>query len=481
MSERVWYRSLYWRIALGIIVLLTALLVLQALVFVYLVSSAPEALPPRVLQQTARALANELEEELAASPAVDLEAFVRDRVTALSRNVVLVWRDGRVIHAMPDPPPEWLVDLARARLERGGARPGLGRPRRALGFAPVQLGRQVIGVVTVLPGPALRTVFREFGPIMLSVAAVLTIGGTIVAALLIFGPAHRRLRGLEAAARDLGRGAADARAPDTGGDEIATVARTFNAMAADIVRRADALQSADRVRRQLLADVSHELMTPLTAMRGYLETLRLPDVPLDAAARDRYLGIVLEETLRLERLIGDLLDLSRLEAGGVVFSMRPVRVADLFARVRSRHERTLQEQGITLEDDIAPGAAQLMGDADRLEQALQNLAANALRHTPAGGRIRLAATRDEPGHVRLSVTDNGHGIPSEHLPHVFDRFYKADAARASTGSGLGLSIVRAIAERHQGDVQASSTPGVATTFALRLPQAGPGRTDHAGA
>jgi two-component system sensor histidine kinase BaeS len=310
---------------------------------------------------------------------------------------------------------------------------------------------------------------------LLAVATALTIGGTAVAALLVFGPAHRRLRSLEAAARELGAGHPAAPVPDTGGDEIATVARSFNRMASEIVRRAQALQAADRARRQLLADVSHELMTPLTAMRGYLETLRLPDLPLNATARDRYLGIVLEETLRLEHIIGDLLDLARLEAGGTTLSITPVRVADLFERVRSRHERLLIEKGVSLQTRLAPGAEQVEGDGDRLEQALQNLAANALRHTPAGGVITLIAEPLDAGRLRLAVADTGEGIAAEHLPYVFDRFFKADAARASGGSGLGLSIVRAIAEQHGGSVGARSTPNVETLFEMLLPRVQPPR------
>jgi signal transduction histidine kinase len=192
---------------------------------------------------------------------------------------------------------------------------------------------------------------------------------------------------------------------------------------------------------------------------------------VDSAARDRYVGIVLEETLRLERLIGDLLDLARLEAGGTAFSVGPVMLADLFGRVRSRHERLLEEKAVTFEAHIAADADRLEGDAVRLEQALQNLAANALRHVARGGRIRLEATPADHQRIRLAVSDTGAGIPPEHLPYVFDRFYKADAARADGGSGLGLSIVRAIVERHGGEVRARSTPHVETVFELILPRA----------
>ena len=159
---------------------------------------------------------------------------------------------------------------------------------------------------------------------------------------------------------------------------------------ADLEARVRELQESDRARRQLFADVSHELMTPLTAIRGYLETLAVPAAVPDAETRERYLRIVTEETLRLESIIGDLLDLARLEGGGDAAQPRSaVPVTALFARAAARHEAALREKSLTLDAHVAPGAEQVHGDPLRLEQAVQNLVANAVRHTPAGGRIAL--------------------------------------------------------------------------------------------
>jgi signal transduction histidine kinase len=286
--------------------------------------------------------------------------------------------------------------------------------------------------------------------------------GTALASILIFGPPRRRLRALEDAARRLGAGDLTARAPDRGGDEIAAVATAFNSMAGDLATRAEALAASDRVRRQLLADVSHELTTPITAMRGYLETLTMPEMQLDAATRGRYLGIVGDETARLERIIGDLLDLARLEGGGGTLTIEPVPISELFDRIAARHERTCEQAGITLKTSIDPAAGTVMGDRNRLEQALQNLAANAIRYAPRGSTIRLTARMATDG-ITIAVEDEGSGISEEHLPHIFDRFYKADASRANQqaqgGSGLGLSIVKAIVERHGGRVAVASEPG----------------------
>jgi two-component system sensor histidine kinase BaeS len=208
-------------------------------------------------------------------------------------------------------------------------------------------------------------------------------------------------------------------------------------------------------------------MTPLTAMRGYIETLTMRELNLDGSTRDRYLHIIDDETHRLERIIGDLLDLARLEGGGGTLRREEVPVQALFERVHARHERELTERHITLAANIAKGAEVVQGDPDRLEQALQNLAANALRHTPDGGEIVMSA--DVVGdNLRLRVRDSGAGIPPEHLPLIFDRFYKVDASRkAAGGSGLGLSIVRAIVERHGGSISAHNEGGA--VFDVLLP------------
>ena len=305
----------------------------------------------------------------------------------------------------------------------------------------------------------------------------LVVGGAL-AAVIIFGPARKRLRSVEDAARRLGAGDLSARAPSRGGDEVAAVATAFNAMADDLSARAAALAASDRARRQLLADVSHELTTPVTAMRGYLETMSMPELGLDEATRMRYLGIIGDETAHLERIIGDLLDLARLEGGGGTLVVEDVAVEQLFGRVVARHERELQEADVRITTTIAPGAELVRGDRDRLEQALQNLAANALRYAPAGTAIELRARGLDAADDRVTITvsDEGSGIAPEHLPHVFDRFYKAEASRSirkgpgqTGGSGLGLSIVKAIVERHGGQISVSSRPGL-TVFTLQFPK-----------
>ena len=338
-------------------------------------------------------------------------------------------------------------------------------------FAPN--GRRVAFVV-VGPNVAYRQTAGALWPWLALGGVVLLLGGTAVAALLVFRPAQSQLRALEAAAGRLGEGDLRARAPEEGSDEVASVARAFNRMAGDLEARQQQLSAIDRARRQLLADVSHELMTPLTAIRGYAETLGLPGFGPATAEGQRAVRVIQDEGARIERLVGDLLDLSRYEAGGVTLQLDEVEAAVLLDRVVARHEQQAREQGIALRVDLPDPQLLVEADPHRLEQALQNLAANALRYTRRGGHVTLRAVATDVGDGRpgvcFSVTDDGVGIAPEHLPHVFDRFYKADPSRTQTGSGLGLSIVKAIAERHGGRVSVRSAPGEGTTFAIDLPQ-----------
>ena len=323
-----------------------------------------------------------------------------------------------------------------------------------------------------MAAPPVFVAIRELGPTLTWVGLALLTIGAACAALLIFGPAHRRLRTLEQAARALGQGRTDVRAVEAGGDEVSSLAHTFNRMADDLSARAGALAASDRARRQLLADVSHELMTPLAAIRGYTETLAMPELTIDPDSRQRYLGIIGDETMKLEGLIGDLLDLARLEGGGGTMTIEDVPVRELFSRIADRHGPALRDRQIDLDVRVEPADLTVPGDAQKLEQALQNLAANAIRHTPSGGRLTLdAAVHGDVATFR--VKDSGPGIPPEHLPHIFERFYKVDAARsasAMSGSGLGLSIVRAIVERHGGRVTAANAPDGGAVFEITVPR-----------
>jgi two-component system sensor histidine kinase BaeS len=273
----------------------------------------------------------------------------------------------------------------------------------------------------------------------------------------------RPLRAVAGAAGAVAAGDLAQRVPETGGvDELTTLARTFNQMTAGL-RRADQAKSA------FVADVSHELRTPLTVIKGTIETLQ--DGALDdLAARDDFLSAMSAETERLIRLVNDLLVLARADADTLQLEREPCDLAAL-AEARAHHfavlaaRRDVRVQVVT----DAPGAC-VPGDGARLTQVLDNLLDNAMRYAPPGSTVAVRVARDGDG-LACSVSDSGAGIPVEHLPLIFERFYRADAARsrAAGGSGLGLAITRALVEAHGGRIRAQSVVGRGTTVTFWLP------------
>jgi len=465
-----WYRSFYWRIGVTFVAFVVIILITQGLILRKIFSAEDEQ-----DQYRAPVLAAEVAADVASvlvrDPAVDLGAHLRSRYPPeeARRFVFVALPGGRLFSSTTDEIPGNIRLMALSAL---GERPlQFSDAVRPITITPVIAGREFLGVVLVLVlQPSADGISHELGRLLSLPSTLMLIVAAVVVALVVFNPARRRLAALETAAQRLGEGDLAARAPQDGGDEVARVAAAFNRMAGELESRDAALRTSDALRRQMMADVSHELKTPLTAMRGYIETLRMPEVALDAARRDRYFETIDRETRRLERIVKDLLDLARYEHGGVVLQPRLFDIERLFDNVAKRHERAANTKSVAIRIHVDPLADQVMADPDRIEQAIENLVANALRHTPSGGTITLGATRSDSA-ATLSVADTGSGIAPEHLPHVFERFYKVDASRAaeSTGSGLGLSITKAIVERHGGTITVTSRPGQ-TTFTVVLPQ-----------
>ncbi len=245
------------------------------------------------------------------------------------------------------------------------------------------------------------------------------------------------------------------RVAETGARETRNLARTFNAMTTQ-------LQTNDQQRRRLLADVTHELRTPLTVIQGGLEAVIDGVHPADP----NHLNTILDETRVMGRLIDDLRTLALAEAGALRLMREPVDLSVLANEAAAGFQAQAEAAGVTLAVETPPDLPLADLDPLRIREVLTNLIANALRYTPAGGRITVAAQVDAPERLRVTVSDTGAGIPPERLAHVFDRFYKSDESR---GSGLGLAIAESLVESHGGAIQVESTLGVGTTFTLRLP------------
>jgi two-component system phosphate regulon sensor histidine kinase PhoR len=228
------------------------------------------------------------------------------------------------------------------------------------------------------------------------------------------------------------------------------------------------IRKLEAVRRDFVANVSHELRTPLTIIGGFAETLQDPEIP--AARRAEFAKTIFSNTQRMQRIVDELLDLSRIETGHWRPRPESIRIAEVAAEVFGRNAASAKSKSVALDTDIGPDAQTILADRTALEQILINLVENALRHTSEGGRITIQTLRETDG-VSLNVTDTGSGIPPEHLPRIFERFYRADSGRSreAGGTGLGLAIVRHLVEAHGGMVRAESVVGAGTTIRIFFP------------
>jgi signal transduction histidine kinase len=271
----------------------------------------------------------------------------------------------------------------------------------------------------------------------------------------------RPVRELTAASHAMARGQLKQEVPVRSKDELGELSLTFNQMSSD-------LATANQLRRQMTADIAHDLRNPLMVITGYLESLRdgiLPPSP------ERFDTIYREAQL-LQRLVEDLRTLSLADAGELTLNRTPLAPRALLERQVAAYHHQAEQSQITLSVQAEPLLPEVEVDEERMAQVLGNLVANALRYTPSGGQIILGAAA-RPKALQLTVQDNGSGISPEVLPHIFDRFFRGDQARAESdgraASGLGLAIAKSIVEAHQGTIAAASEPGRGTTFFVTLP------------
>jgi signal transduction histidine kinase len=327
--------------------------------------------------------------------------------------------------------------------------------------------------------PASRVFLTSVNRTLLLIAVVAGLG----AVLLILGLSHRILAPVEAlttAVRRMGAGDLSQRVEVMSRDEVGELARAFNAMA-------DGLARLEELRRNMVTDVAHELRTPLSNIRGYLEALQDGVVEPERHIIDS----LHKEAMLLNCLVDDLQELSLAEAGQIRLGRQPVALADIVDRALETIRPRAEAEGIALQVDL-PGDLLVDVDPQRIGQVLRNLLENALTHTPPGGEIAVAAHaacpepsdalspveglskgRGEGQWVEVSVRDTGSGIAAEDLPYVFERFYRADRSRsrASGGAGLGLAIARQLVEAHGGRIEVESEIGQGTQFTFTLPVA----------
>ena len=330
--------------------------------------------------------------------------------------------------------------------------------------APIVIDGEVFGAILLSRPPSEIT--PDWGAFGVRVALAALAGLALALALSIFltGRLTRPLLAMRVAARRVGRGDRRVTLQRTRTQELDALADAFNAMVRELAK-------SDALSREFLMRVTHDLRTPLTAIRGHAAALADGVVP--EADVPRSLGAIEGEAARLERLVADLLDLARLDAHRFRLELAPALPAELLERAADAFAAEAASRGVDLRREIAP-APELVTDEARVRQIVSNLLENALRWTPAGGTVRLAGRAREDGGLVVVVSDDGPGVPPGELERIFEPFHAHDGPDGRRGSGLGLAISRQLARALGGDLRAESREGAGSRFTLELPGAGSG-------
>jgi signal transduction histidine kinase len=335
--------------------------------------------------------------------------------------------------------------------------------------SPIQLtlGSETLGEVYIIPNPRAEEYLAPFLRLSASINRSLLLGGSVaigIALLLTFVLSRRMtspIGALARAARRLGHGDLSQRVHLHGEGEVASLGQAFNSMAAD-------LEYAEQLRRNMVADVAHELRTPLSNIQGYLEAIRDGVIEPDGAT----IRSLNEETSLLARLVNELQELSLAEAGELKLVYQTEDITSLVKQAVPPWQRQMAAKEISLSLDLPDSLPPVTMDWQRVNEVLHNLLENAVAHTLKGGSINVSAGARGKW-VEVSVTDTGEGIPAEDLPHIFERFYRVDKsrARATGGSGLGLTIARRLVEAHGGTITVESKLGRGSRFSFTIPVA----------
>lgn len=321
-------------------------------------------------------------------------------------------------------------------------------------------------VAAPVPHPALSSLFQSFGESFFRPLVQAGLVGLLIAvglSILIARSVARPLQRMSAAAGRIAHGDLRQRVPEDGPSEVRALAAAFNEMAARVA-------ASQHAQRDFIANVSHDLRTPLTSIQGFSQAIA-EGVTSDPVAAQHAAQIIHDEAARLHRMVESLLDIARIESGQLAMQRRPVAVEDVLRAVVESLSVRAEDAGIRLTLEAPPRLPRVSGDGDRLAQVFTNLLDNAIRHTPGGGEVAVRAMA-APGTLIVMVHDTGEGIPIDELPRIFERFYQVDKSRQRTqraGSGLGLAISQQIIEAHGGRIDVASAEGAGTTFTVWLP------------
>jgi signal transduction histidine kinase len=459
-------RSINFRLLLSYIVIILVCLVLVGLGLLLFVRSSPlwTSVATLRLEAAARAAAPALKQ---ARP-----DQLRETLTQIADEqdvrTLLLDAAGTVRF---DSEAEWegerLEEVTRSQVVQGRTRGTFAAPsggRWAFVGSPVaglDGGRQIALFVSLQGRLVILAWYAENLLPPLERAGVVALVLSILLALLVSRSVAAPLRRVAGAAESIARGETSTRAPVSGPTEVQALARSFNSMA-------DQVEAAQQSQRDFVANVSHELKTPLTSIQGFSQAL-LDGTASTPEATARAARVIHEETARMHRMVDDLLVLARFDAGQMEMARDSVEIGALLRGCIEKLTPQAQAAEVTLDMDVSE-LLFVIGDADRLAQVFSNLMDNGVAHTPAGGKVAVVASRADERTVEVTVTDTGEGIPAEALSRIFERFYQVDKARQRTrGFGLGLAITREIVEAHGGTIAAESVTGLGSKFTVRLP------------
>jgi len=314
-------------------------------------------------------------------------------------------------------------------------------------------------LVLALPRREALSIWADFiKPFLWAGLAALAV--SIITAVLLARSVYVPIRRVTNAAGEIAHGNYEQEVPEAGPKEVKELATSFNQMSKQV-------KHSQQMLRDFVADVSHELRSPLTSIKGFAQAI-VDGTAKDKEAQLKAAGVIEDESKRMMRLVEELLEFSRLESGQITMAMEPVDLKEVLQQCHEIFLIRAGEKNIKLRTQIEP-LPPVTGDIDRLEQVFNNLLDNALKHTSSGGKVSVIARQPHLNFVEIAVTDTGPGIPGEQMRHVFERFYKADHSAGKTGAGLGLAIARQIVRAHGGDINIKSTLGKGTEFLVRLP------------
>ncbi len=329
---------------------------------------------------------------------------------------------------------------------------------------PVDQRGNGVFVAVALPDAGPSEVVSDLAPRLL-VSGLAGLGVALLVGLVITRSIYTPLRRITGAVHAVGSGRYDTRVPEEGPDETRELARALN-------RMAEQVQTNEQTLQDFMADVSHELRTPLTSIRGFTQAL-IDGTVQDEQRRQRSAQVIDDEARRMLRLVSDLLDLARMQAGALELQREPVDPGELVQHLVDVFAPRAEEAGIGLTARLSPQLPSARLDFDRMTQVLSNLLANALEHTQEGSVTVTAEVEAE--RLVITVRDTGAGAPAEEMPHLFDRFYRGASTARRRGTGLGLAISREIVRAHGGTITATSVLGEGTSFRIDLPLEPPAR------